>query len=67
MSERIRPAKLFETREPIPLESEKSAVRWWDQDLKLNSEVKWTRLEHNGVVFAPPYEPHGVQMRYDSI
>ncbi|KAG0579975.1 hypothetical protein KC19_4G139400 [Ceratodon purpureus] len=27
--------------------------------------VKWQTLEHNGVIFPPPYEPHGVQMLYD--
>ncbi|XP_024370141.1 DNA topoisomerase 1 beta [Physcomitrium patens] len=27
--------------------------------------VKWTTLEHNGVIFPPPYEPHGVKMLYD--
>lgn len=27
--------------------------------------MKWTTLQHNGVLFAPPYEPHGVKMMYD--
>ncbi|XP_055823294.1 DNA topoisomerase 1 alpha-like [Solanum dulcamara] len=25
---------------------------------------KWTTLEHNGVIFPPPYKPHGVNMLY---
>lgn len=25
---------------------------------------KWTSLEHNGVIFPPPYKPHGVKMLY---
>ncbi|KAL8481026.1 hypothetical protein ACS0TY_027533 [Phlomoides rotata] len=25
---------------------------------------KWTTLEHNGVIFPPPYKPHGVKMLY---
>ncbi|XP_074556414.1 DNA topoisomerase 1 beta-like [Curcuma longa] len=25
---------------------------------------KWTTLEHNGVVFPPPYKPHGVKVLY---
>lgn len=25
---------------------------------------KWTKLVHNGVIFPPPYKPHGVKMRY---
>ncbi|KAJ7522510.1 hypothetical protein O6H91_18G015200 [Diphasiastrum complanatum] len=27
--------------------------------------TKWTTLEHNGVIFPPPYTPHGVKMLYD--
>lgn len=26
---------------------------------------KWTTLEHNGVIFPPPYKPHGVRMLYN--
>ncbi|KAJ1267324.1 hypothetical protein BS78_07G047100 [Paspalum vaginatum] len=27
--------------------------------------MKWTTLEHNGVLFPPPYKPHGVKMLYN--
>ncbi|KAL6659324.1 hypothetical protein ACP70R_003364 [Stipagrostis hirtigluma subsp. patula] len=27
--------------------------------------VKWTTLVHNGVIFPPPYKPHGVKMLYN--
>ena len=27
----------------------------------------WKTLEHNGVVFPPPYEPHGVPLMYDGV
>lgn len=27
--------------------------------------IKWTTLEHNGIYFPPPYEPHGVAMYYN--
>ena len=26
---------------------------------------KWRFLEHNGVIFPPKYEPHGVKMKYN--
>uniref|UniRef100_A0A0D9X4J3 DNA topoisomerase I n=1 Tax=Leersia perrieri TaxID=77586 RepID=A0A0D9X4J3_9ORYZ len=26
---------------------------------------KWSTLEHNGVIFPPPYKPHGVKMLYN--
>ncbi|KAM0883389.1 hypothetical protein ACQ4PT_031659 [Festuca glaucescens] len=30
-----------------------------------DSRKKWSTLEHNGVIFPPPYEPHGVKMIYN--
>lgn len=38
--------------------------RWWDAGKGGNDGVKWTTLEHHGVVFPPEYEPHGVPMKY---
>lgn len=26
--------------------------------------IKWHSLEHNGVMFHPPYEPHGISIKY---
>jgi len=31
--------------------------RWWDAPKNEDDSVKWTTLEHNGVLFPPPYEP----------
>ncbi|GAA5865137.1 hypothetical protein JCM1840_003919 [Sporobolomyces johnsonii] len=43
--------------------SEDEVYKWWEnQD---NGEQKWKTLEHNGVLFPPEYEPHGVKMKYD--
>ncbi|GLU23844.1 hypothetical protein SLE2022_398200 [Rubroshorea leprosula] len=30
-----------------------------------DGQKKWTTLVHNGVIFPPPYKPHGVKMLYD--
>lgn len=38
--------------------------KWWEQAVEDDTETKWTRLEHNGVVVAPKYEPHGVKILY---
>lgn len=40
--------------------------KWWEEDQvdEDESENKWKSLEHNGVVFAPPYEPHGIPLKY---
>ena len=31
----------------------------------VKEEGKWATLEHNGVIFPPPYQPHGVKMLYN--
>ncbi|KAF4337602.1 DNA topoisomerase I [Fusarium beomiforme] len=40
---------------------------WWNAPKKENDDIKWTTLEHNGVLFPPDYEPlpKNVKMLYD--
>eukprot|EP00842_Homolaphlyctis_polyrhiza_P005285 jgi/Hompol1/5758/HPOL_002789-RA len=45
-------------------QEESEEYKWW-LDQNKDTSVKWKSLRHNGVLFAPPYVPHGVQMRYD--
>ena len=42
-------------------------IRWWEDPTKGDGTNKWTTLEHNGVVFPPPYQPlpKNVKMKYD--
>lgn len=57
------------------LQPEKGALKWWEHEndaevsySKANdskSKIKWHTLDHNGVVFAPEYVPHGIPMKYD--
>jgi DNA topoisomerase-1 len=49
-------------------DEEEEVFRWWDADANGDGSVKWETLEHNGVIFPPPYEPlpSHVKMRYDS-
>ncbi|KNC98988.1 DNA topoisomerase 1 [Spizellomyces punctatus DAOM BR117] len=44
-------------------EDEEEEYKWWLDQEKDNS-IKWTTLDHNGPMFPPPYEPHGVKMKY---
>ncbi len=41
--------------------------RWWDAPKKEDDSVKWTTLEHSGVLFPPPHEPlpENVKLYYD--
>ncbi|KAJ9307352.1 hypothetical protein DTO217A2_3231 [Paecilomyces variotii] len=56
-----------ETEEPEGDEEEE--YRWWEDPTKSDGTIKWTTLEHNGVVFPPPYQPlpENVKMKYDGI
>ncbi len=63
--------KKGETEEDLEAEEEEEEeeYRWWEDPTKGDGTDKWTTLEHNGVVFPPPYEPlpKSVKMRYDGI
>ncbi|KAL1916535.1 uncharacterized protein VTP21DRAFT_5726 [Calcarisporiella thermophila] len=49
-------------------EEEEEAYRWWEEQNEENDgSIKWTTFEHNGVLFPPEYEPHGVKMKYDGV
>ncbi|KAJ5245892.1 DNA topoisomerase 1 [Penicillium chermesinum] len=46
---------------------EDDEYHWWEDPTKGDGTKKWTTLEHNGVVFPPPYEPlpENVKMKYN--
>ncbi|KAI8965886.1 hypothetical protein F5Y11DRAFT_311769 [Daldinia sp. FL1419] len=48
-------------------EDEEEEYRWWDAPKKEDDSIKWKTLEHNGVLFPPPYEPlpKDVKLIYD--
>lgn len=48
-------------------EEEEEEYRWWDAPKKEDDSIKWTTLEHNGVLFPPAYEPlpKDVKLIYD--
>ncbi|KAJ4452406.1 putative DNA topoisomerase 1 [Paratrimastix pyriformis] len=49
---------------PIP----DDVVRWWTDNGSgptRKGDRRWETLEHNGVLFAPPYDAHHVKMKYD--
>ncbi|KKA25082.1 2-alkenal reductase [Rasamsonia emersonii CBS 393.64] len=50
-------------------EEEEEEYRWWEDPNKTDGTIKWHTLEHNGVIFPPPYEPlpQHVKMKYDGI
>ncbi|KTW31813.1 DNA topoisomerase 1 [Pneumocystis jirovecii RU7] len=47
-------------------EEEEEDYKWWEQQ-QGDGTIKWTTLEHNGVIFPPPYQPlpSYVKMKYD--
>jgi DNA topoisomerase-1 len=40
------------------------AFRWWNAE-ELPEGIQWRTLEHNGVMFPPPYKPHHVPLLYN--
>lgn len=62
-------AKNVETEQDKEAEEQEEEYHWWEDPTKGDGTAKWTTLEHNGVVFPPPYEPlpRNVKMRYDGI
>ena len=50
-------------------EEEEEEYRWWEDPSKGDGTIKWSTLEHNGVVFPPPYEPlpRDVKFKYNGI
>lgn len=56
--------KLKEEEEDEEIEEED--YKWWEQQ-QGDGTIKWTTLEHNGVMFPPPYEPlpSYVKMKYN--
>jgi DNA topoisomerase I len=60
-------AKKEESADPDDEEDEEEEVNWWDDPTKGDGTNKWETLQHNGVVFPPPYKPlpKNVKMKYD--
>lgn len=48
-------------------ESDDEEFQWWNAPKPEDDSIKWQTLEHNGVLFAPAYEPmpKHVKMYYD--
>jgi DNA topoisomerase I len=49
-------------------EEDEEVFKWWEADSpEGDGSVKWQTLEHNGVIFPPPYEPlpSNVKMKYN--
>ncbi|KAF2118394.1 hypothetical protein BDV96DRAFT_643641 [Lophiotrema nucula] len=61
--------KAVKTEEDQAVEDEEEEYRWWEDPTKGDGTKKWNTLEHNGVVFPPPYEPlpKHVKLVYDGV
>jgi DNA topoisomerase I len=55
-----------DANEELKPEEDDEEYKWWEAN-QGDGSVKWTTLEHNGVLFPPPYEPlpKHVKMKYD--
>jgi DNA topoisomerase I len=62
----VRKGKAKDEDTDVKPEDEDEEYRWWEA-AQHDGTKKWTTLEHNGVLFPPPYEPlpKHVKMKYD--
>ncbi len=46
---------------------EEEEYKWWEQEGENDGSVKWSTMQHNGVIFPPLYEPlpSNIKMKYD--
>ncbi|KAJ5157001.1 DNA topoisomerase 1 [Penicillium canariense] len=65
----IKKVKAKVKAESEDAEDAEEEYRWWEDPTKGDGTKKWTTLEHNGVVFPPPYEPlpKNVKLKYDGV
>ncbi|KEF63407.1 DNA topoisomerase I [Exophiala aquamarina CBS 119918] len=68
-AKKSKAVKKEETVDPEEDEEEEEEVKWWEDPTKGDGTNKWETLQHNGVVFPPPYEPlpKHVRLKYDGI
>nr|UWK20497.1 topoisomerase [Trichoderma decipiens] len=61
----VKDTKKSKSKEPS--EDEEEGFEWWNAPKKEDDSIKWQNLEHNGVLFAPEYEPlpKHIKMYYD--
>ena len=59
--------KKEESEAPDGEASEEEEYQWWNEAKKEDDSIKWTKLEHNGVLFPPEYQklPPHVKLYYD--
>lgn len=64
---KAKAVKKEESLDPEDEEDEDNEVNWWEDPTKGDGTNKWETLQHNGVVFPPPYKPlpKNVKLRYD--
>ncbi|KAL9612585.1 MAG: hypothetical protein Q9167_002836 [Letrouitia subvulpina] len=60
--------KREKTEQDEMAEEQEEEYRWWEDPTQGDGTTKWTTLQHNGVVFPPPYEPlpKNVKLLYDT-
>lgn len=61
--------KKEESKEEEEAEDEEEEYKWWEDPSKGDDSIKWTTLEHNGVVFPPEYVPlpKNVKLHYAGV
>ena len=59
--------KAAKDQSEAPEDEQEEEYEWWNAPKKEDDSIKWTTLDHNGVLFPPPYVPlpSNVKLHYD--
>lgn len=62
-------AKKEDTPADVETAEEEEEYKWWENQAETDGTQKWTTLEHNGVLFPPPYKPlpKNVKLKYGGV
>lgn len=67
----VKKGKATPVKEESPEDEEGDELeyKWWEDPTKGDGTIKWTTLEHSGVVFPPPHEvlPQDVKLKYNGV
>lgn len=68
MKNECKDEKILVKEESGSSDEESQEREWWEQEniaFPQKGEKRWDTLQHNGVMFPPEYEPHGIPIIYN--
>ncbi|KAI8883942.1 hypothetical protein K501DRAFT_332972 [Backusella circina FSU 941] len=69
----VKKEQLPDKKRAKTADGDEEVYKWWEEEntnaneqlLEQDGSVKWSTLQHSGVLFPPSYVSHGIKMRYN--